>query len=139
MAKKKQETRWRPPKFTEEVVQKLEEIFKIDWTVEEACSYAWIWRRTYYQWCEENKEFLHRMEQAQQYPFILARKKYIKWITSRNEKIAIDVSKDFLSKRDWRYSNKNTEIQKPYEPDKDEEDNKRLYEILKIKHERNNW
>ena len=135
MKKKKPETRWRPTKLNEEVVQKLEEIFKIDWTVDEACNYAWISRRIYYYRLEENEDFLHRMEKAQQFPFILARKVLMKWMTSKNESISLKAWTEFLSRREPRYSNKNTEIQKPYEPDKDDEDRKILNEILKRKHE----
>lgn len=135
MKKKKPETRGRPTKFNEEVVQKLEEIFKIDWTVDEACNYAWISRRIYYYRLEENEEFLHRMETAQQFPFILARKVLIKWMTSKNENISLKAWTEFLSRREPRYSNKTTEIQKPYEPDKDDEDRKILNEILKRKNE----
>lgn len=133
--KKKKSNVWRPTKMTQEIVEKLESIFKIDWTIEEACYYAWIDRKTYYNRCEQDTEFFHKMESAKQFPFILARKTLMKWMQSKNEATSLKAWIEFLSRREPRYSNKNTEIQKPYEPDKDDEDRKILNEILKRKHE----
>lgn len=92
----------RPTKKTEEVVQKLIDVFKIDWTVEEACAHAWIKKRTYYHWLEHDEEFLHEMEAAKQYAFTLARKTLVKWIQSWDTKSAIE----FLKRRDKRYKDK---------------------------------
>lgn len=132
MTKKKEhpEKRWRKTKFTEECVKKLEEIFKIDWTVEEACWYAWISRRAYYDECNRNPEFLYRMETAMKFPFIFARKVLMKSMNSKNEWIALKAWSDFLNKRDLRYSNKNVEIQQPYEPDKDDVERERIKQLL---------
>ena len=128
--RKKKHPWGRPSKISDEIVQKLEEIFKIDWTVEEACWYAWISVRTFYYRCEVNEEFLHKMDRAKQFPFILARKVLMKSMTSKNEKVSLKAWTEFLSRREPRYSNKNTEIQKPYEPDKDEVERERIQQLL---------
>ncbi len=92
----------RPTKMTDDLVRKLEEIFKIDWTVGEACSRAWIWTTTYYERIEKNKEFADRMSKAQDYPFILARKTLMKGIQKEDTKAAIE----YLKRRDKRYHDK---------------------------------
>lgn len=132
MTKKKEhpEKRWRKYKLNDEVVHKLEEIFKIDWTVEEACWYAWISTSAYYERCVKFPEFMEKMRTAQQFPFIFARKVLMKSMNSKNEWIALKAWSDFLNKRDLRYSNKNVEIQQPYEPDKDDVERERIKQLL---------
>ena len=76
--------RWRPSKINEIVVGKLEEIFKKDWNVSEACLYAGINRDTYYENLRKNKEFSDRMERARMFPFIYAKKKLFEAIGSKD-------------------------------------------------------
>lgn len=68
----------RPTKLTSEVVNKLEEIFALDGTVEEACFFAGISRQTYYQWIKENPELNDRFEELRQNPFLIARRTVVK-------------------------------------------------------------
>ena len=96
---------WRPSKMDEATVKLLEDIFKIDWTVSEACSYAWISRETYYNREKADKRFLDRMDKAKAYPFILARKTLMKGMQDGDNKSAIE----YLKRRDNRYKDK-TEI-----------------------------
>jgi hypothetical protein len=51
----------------DEVIQKLEEAFKYDFTVAEACTHAKISIETYYNWREKSKEFLNKMEDAKNF------------------------------------------------------------------------
>jgi predicted DNA-binding protein YlxM (UPF0122 family) len=52
----------RPPKLTEEVVKLLEDAFKLDAPVTEACQYAGISRTAYYDYVKAHPEFLDRLE-----------------------------------------------------------------------------
>lgn len=97
---------WRPTKMTDDLVRKLEEIFKIDWTVWEACSRAWIWTTTYYERIEKDKNFADNMKRAQDYPFILARKTLMKGMQEGDNKSAIE----YLKRRDKRYRDKSENI-----------------------------
>lgn len=68
----------RPSEMTEEKVKKLEEVFAIDGTVEEACFYADISKTTYYNWLEKKPELVDRFEALRQRPFLKARQTIIK-------------------------------------------------------------
>ena len=63
----------RPTKYSKEMVVKLESIFKVGGTVEEACSYAGINKTTYYRWIEQNEGFATEMDAAQHYADIVAK------------------------------------------------------------------
>ncbi len=49
-------------KLTTETVNKLEEVFALDGTIEEACLFADISRTTYYNWIKDNPEMEERFE-----------------------------------------------------------------------------
>lgn len=68
----------RPTKLTEETVRKLEEVFALDGTVEEACFYAEISRNTYYEWIKDNPNLNDRFEALRQRPFLKARQTIVK-------------------------------------------------------------
>lgn len=87
---------------TDEVVSKLIEILRIDWTIWEACSYANINRTTYYRWLQEDEDFKNKMEDAQEYCFIEARKMINQCIKTWNWNLAMDLMK----RRDKRYRDK---------------------------------
>lgn len=63
----------RPTLKTEDVVNKLENIFKVGGTVEEAITYAGISKQTYYNWVEADDGFLTKMDAAQHYADIVAK------------------------------------------------------------------
>ena len=98
--------RWRPSKINEIVVGKLEEIFKRDWNVSEACLYAGINRDTYYENLKRNKEFSDRMERARMFPFIYAKKKLFEAIGSKDLNIAAKYALEFLKRRDPEWKDK---------------------------------
>jgi len=102
LKKDKKHAWWRPTKKNEETVKKLEEIFKIDWTVSEACSNAWISRETYYNRESKDKEFFDRMTRAKNFMYILARRTWVKWLNDWDTKSAIE----YLKRRDKRYKDK---------------------------------
>ena len=92
----------RPTKKDENTIQKLESIFKIDWTISEACSYAGISESIYYDWVKSDKKFSEKMRAARDYPFILARKTIMKAMQNDNDKAAME----YLRRRDQRYKDK---------------------------------
>jgi hypothetical protein len=67
----------RPPKFTDEIVNKLEEVFALDGTIGEACFYAGISRTAYYNWIEENPELVDRFDALRENPVLKARRSVI--------------------------------------------------------------
>ena len=54
-------------KKTDATVRKLEDALKWGNTRESACAYAWIWRTTFYQWLEADKNFRTRVEDCEEY------------------------------------------------------------------------
>ena len=96
----------RPESITPEVVNKLKEILKNDWTVEEACLYAGISKVTYYAKLKRDEKFLNEMNQAKLYPYIKAKKTLIKSMESENEAVAQKGAIEFLKRRDKRYADK---------------------------------
>lgn len=71
----------RPSKMTPECVMKLEEIFALDGTVEEACFFADISRNTFYEWMKEHPELNDRFEALRNNPVLLARRSVIDGLT----------------------------------------------------------
>lgn len=64
----------RPTVMTQLLVNKLEEIFAIGGTDEEACLYAGISRQTLYDYQTKNPEYLDRKELLKENPFLKARR-----------------------------------------------------------------
>src|SRR4051812_14240705 len=60
--------------MTPEVVRKLEEAFSMDCTDEEACAFAGIGERTYYDHKAQDEAFSQRMERSKRFAFVLAKK-----------------------------------------------------------------
>ena len=61
------------PKMTPEVIKKLEEVFAIDGSIEEACYYADISIQTYYNLVKKNPELLEGFERLRNKPILKAR------------------------------------------------------------------
>lgn len=72
----------RPSKRDETTIQKLEQAFALDATVEEACFYAKIGKSTYYNWVEEDPALLERFEALRNTPVLAARQKVISAINT---------------------------------------------------------
>ncbi len=113
ISKKDKKKWWRPSKYSRAIVRKLTAIFKIDWTVEEACLQAGISKETFYErynkkegfsdefWENEHKRFKQEIDNARNYPFILAKKTLLKW-AKQDPKYAIE----FLKRRHKDYKDK---------------------------------
>lgn len=63
----------RPTKVTADVVTKLEMAFAIGCPVEEACSYAGISRKVFYEWIKRHPEYSDRIDDLREKPFLKAR------------------------------------------------------------------
>ena len=70
----------RPTDFTKEIVNKLEQAFAIDCSVEEACSYAEISRNTFYDYLKINPTFNDRIADLRERPVLAARQRAVKGI-----------------------------------------------------------
>lgn len=110
----------RPTIKTDDIVLKLEEALKSDFTISEACNYAGISRPSYYKWLQEDEVFSYRMEKAQQYLAFKAKKTVAKGV----EKEDMDSSKWWLTRRQRdRYATKvENELSKPEPLTADEEE-----------------
>ena len=65
-------------KLTDDIVKKLEEIFLLDGTVEEACFFAGISKQTLYNWFKDNPKMQERMDALRNEPFLKARRTIVK-------------------------------------------------------------
>ena len=113
----------RPTIMTPETISKLEEVFAIGGSDEEACFYANIGKSTLYNYQQENPEFVERKEALKQRPVLKARQTIVKaldnpedarWFLARKmkkefserqevtgadgEKLVIEISKEIASK-----------------------------------------
>lgn len=61
-------------KMTEDTLRKLDEVFAIDGSIEEACFFADIATSTYYLWVKENPELSERFNRLRNNPVLKARK-----------------------------------------------------------------
>lgn len=64
----------RPSVRTRDVARKLEEAAEMDATVVEMCLWADISRSTYYEWMQDDPEFLDRLESLRSRPILNARR-----------------------------------------------------------------
>jgi hypothetical protein len=92
----------RPLAVTNEVVKKLESIFKVGGTVAEACSYAGISKPTYYEHIKRDSSFLTKMEAAQHYADIVAKNVVVDDIVKNKD---ISSAKWWLEKREFKNAN----------------------------------
>jgi hypothetical protein len=65
-------------KMTEETLRKLDEVFAIDGSIEEACYYANISPDTYYRWVKEKPELSERFKRLRERPVLKARQTVVK-------------------------------------------------------------
>ena len=92
----------RPPVINEAVLRKLEHAFAIDCTVEEACIYAGIGTRTYYDFIDKHPDFSQTIELLRNIPFLLARQTIIDGIMNNYAQ-----AMDYMSrKRKTEFSHK---------------------------------
>ena len=96
--------------MTEKTVQKLREVFLLDYTVEEACDHAEIAKQTYYNECHRNPAFMDEMARVQR-GLIKAAKRVVavEIIEKKNVRIALD----FLKHRQPERYRTNIETESP--------------------------
>lgn len=98
----------RPTLYSEDVVSKLESIFKIGGTVAEAISYAGISKETYYTWGEKHPGFMTKMEQARIYADIVAKNIVVDSMIKDKD---LTTAKWWLEKREFKQiTQNNTQI-----------------------------
>jgi len=68
----------RPTAMTPDVIMKLESVFAIDGTMEEACSFAEISRPTLNEYLKRNPDFANKIADLRQRPFLKARNTIVK-------------------------------------------------------------
>jgi len=69
-------------KLNENTVKKLEEVFAIDGSVEEACYYANITRQTYYNWIKDNPKLKEEFDRLREKPVLKARQAVYKGLNN---------------------------------------------------------
>lgn len=89
----------RPTKMTEDVVAKLDSIFKVGGDISEATSYAGIDRATYYRWVASDLGFATKMESAQHYADIVAKNVVVDSVVKEKN---LDSAKWWLERRVFR-------------------------------------
>ena len=88
----------RPTKLDEDTVKKLESIFKVGGTVEQACAYAGITRQSYYNYIKADEGFLTKMDNARFYSDIVAKNLVVDSIIKDKN---LDSAKWWLEKREF--------------------------------------
>lgn len=98
----------RPTLYSEDLVNKLESVFKIGGTVEQAITYAGISKETYYNWVDRYPVFLTKMEQARSYPDIVAKNIVVDSMIKDRD---LTTAKWWLEKREFKNTNQiNTQV-----------------------------
>lgn len=74
----------RPTVMTPEIISKLEEVFSIGGTDEEACFYAGIGKTTLYNYQKEFPDYLERKDALKEKPILKARQTVVKALGDPN-------------------------------------------------------
>ena len=69
-------------KKDQDTIKKLLDGFRSDFTISEACSYAWITTQTYYNRIDNDKHLFDEIEAAKEYCFIMAKNWVRKWLAT---------------------------------------------------------
>ncbi len=98
---------WRPTKIDEACIKKLQEAFRADCTVEEACAYARISPTIYYERLKRDKVFAERMDESSKLFMtdVKLRAKEL-MIAADQDKVSWALLKNALEKRDPNYKTK---------------------------------
>ena len=91
----------RPTVMGADIVAKIESIFKIGGTVDEAVAYAGIGRRTYFDHLERDEAFRTKIEASQHYADIAAKNVVISAITKDKD---LTTAKWWLDNNEWTQS-----------------------------------
>lgn len=83
----------RPTVITDDAIQKLEEAFKWDATIGEACRYAGISESTYYDHYNKNKQFSEKIDRARDFIFELAKKNIERAVSEGDTELSVKLLK----------------------------------------------
>lgn len=83
--KKKEETRGRPPAITAEIKRDLEHAFSRGYSDLQACAYAGVAERTFYDFCKNNPDFSQKREVLKKRIDIIAKENMIIAIETRDK------------------------------------------------------
>ena len=89
----------RPTKLVPETVTKLESVFKVGGSKEEACSYAGISTRSYDRYMADDEDFVLKMTAAQHYADIVAKNVVVDKIINDRD---LQTAKWWLEQRQFR-------------------------------------
>lgn len=101
---------WRPRSIDAVVVSKLEEAFKRDASIQEACAYVGISSKTYYRELKRNSRFRDKMEQAKLFPHMIAKSKFFDAMYSNDPYLSFKASAEFLKRRNEERKEKPQDI-----------------------------
>lgn len=90
----------RPTIMTPEIISKLEDVFALGGTDEEACFYAGIGKSTLYNYQEKSPDFVERKEALKLKPVLKARQTMIKDLDN------VDSAKWYLEKKEPTFKNR---------------------------------
>ena len=104
----------RPTIKTEEMVKKLEEVFRLGVKDSTACAHAGISRQTFYLWQQEDDDFSDRMETAKSYALLVSKQIIVKQLADKDEDIAkrTELAKWYLERYDTKQASgmQNTQV-----------------------------
>lgn len=123
----------RPTVMTDEVIAKLEQVFAMDGTIQEAIYFAGISKDSYYDFLKLNPEYSERFEALRNKPVLLARQTVVKKL-SENYSNAMD----YLSRKAKKEFSQRTEVtgaggESLMQPVLTEKEKDRLLALLKKK------
>ncbi len=98
--------------MTKEVVEKLEMAFMNSFTDSEACLYAWIDKKTLYNYCDKYPEFSTKKESLKNKPSMKAKLNQVKRINGGNDK---DVDQRWLERKSKKEFSVKQEIEQKTE------------------------
>lgn len=98
---------WRPTKIDENCITKLHHAFRCDCTVEEACAYAGISPKIYYERLNKDEVFRERMnESSKLFMYDVKNRAKELMLTAETESVSWTLLKNALEKRDPNYKQK---------------------------------
>lgn len=72
-------------KLSPDTIKRLEEVFSLDGSIEEACFWAEISKQTYYNWLKKNPKMGERFDALRERPTLKARKEVVSGIDNNPE------------------------------------------------------
>ena len=89
----------RPPAMTDDVVQKLIDVFRLGVKDNAACAYAGIGRTSFYKYMQDDEDFANKMEAAKGFAIIAARQVVVNKIINEKD---VETAKWYLDRHDLK-------------------------------------